>query len=148
MDSILRDCDAERISIVGVIVVDEQNPPVIKPNRVDCRIGIGQICYLRFAPSIGPHIERRALHASIPPPGTEKSENAVSIQSHKRGMAVLLARNVRKESFANFSVGDFESYPAAVLPQSGVRQRQKDVVRTKLHRFAAWKVSQLSCQPM
>src|SRR4029079_19380975 len=141
MDSIVRYCDAERISIVGVIVVGEQNPAVIKANRVDCRIGIEQICYLRFAPSISPHIERRALDASVPPPGTEKSENAVRIQSHKRGMAVLLPRNVRKDSFANFPVGDLQSHPAAVLPQSRMRQRQKDVVRAKLHRFAARKVS-------
>src|SRR5689334_22876645 len=121
MDSIVRYCDAERISIVGVIVVGEQNPAVIKTHCVDGRIGIEQICYLRFAPRIGPDIERRALDASIPPPGTEKSENAVGIQSHKRGMAVFLARNVRKDLFANFPVGDFQSYPAAVFPQSGVR---------------------------
>ena len=36
IDPIIGYRDAQRISIVGVIIVSEQNPAAIKANRVDC----------------------------------------------------------------------------------------------------------------
>src|SRR4029077_496411 len=80
--------------------------------------------------------------------GAQKGEDAIGIKSNKSGVAAFGASDRERHLSHNFPVGDFQSRAAGVLPQSRMRQRQKDFLGVKLHRLAARNISQPARQPV
>src|SRR5262249_10885295 len=123
------------------------NPAILKPQRIDRCVRIRQIRFLRLAPRILAHVKRGALQRS-PAPRPKKGKDASGIESDKRGMTEVLAGNRNKNFLCKFSGRDFETCTQRIFLKSRMRQRQKELARAKLCRFAAGDVSEPVGQAM